>query len=65
MSSSHAHAVSINRLIENCRIACQPLWLGQAVKVVLREHPHCGLSDGELKATIRELVIQQRWALSA
>jgi hypothetical protein len=63
MGSSQPWIDTAQKLIKDSREAEQPIWLDRAVKDILDEHPHCGLTKTELADVVRQLVIEQRWAL--
>jgi hypothetical protein len=62
MGSGQPWIDSAQAIVRKSRDANQPVWLSQAVNDILREHPDCCSKD-ELAEVIRQLVIEQRWAL--
>jgi hypothetical protein len=64
MGSSRPWNATVQRLIENSRSADQPVWLDQAVKDILREHPDCELSPRQLGENIRKAVIERQWSFT-
>jgi hypothetical protein len=62
MSATQPWIDSAQAIINKSRHANEAVWLSQAVKDVLREHPDCCSRD-KLADVIRKLVIEQRWAL--
>lgn len=62
MGSSRPWINTAQNLIKLSRAAEQPVWLDQAVKEILLEHPECGLSQRDLADIVRQLVIEQRWS---
>ena len=64
MGSSRPWIDTATNLIKQSRAAEQPIWLDQALRDILREHPDTELSEAELADIVRELVIEQRWSLA-
>ena len=61
---SNPYVASAIRMIDAAQSAGQPVWVDVAVRDILAEHPECRLSADELQNIIRDLVIEQRWALA-
>ena len=62
MGSSQPWIDTAHSLVRQSRDAQQPVWLSRAVRDILRERPNC-CSEAQLAEIIRQLVIEQRWAV--
>ncbi len=60
---SNPCVTSAEQLIEISKRSGTPVWVHAAVRDILAEHPDCGLTEEQLANIIRDLVIEQRWAL--
>ena len=62
MSAAQPWIDTAQAIVRKSRDADRPVWLSQAVKDIMREHPDCCSSD-EIADILRQLVVEERWAL--